>query len=132
MAIKVRYYYHDGGDCFKQGEELTIKNRKIYLGAENSSTVKHFGFFYDDTSMLINSKRKDNIKKVEINRILTENAYRFGQNQYLIHMNWMQQQKLLWMFQRHWLQKSRNAIQLLILFIIIALARIGYSMIHNS
>ncbi|MBK7964446.1 MAG: hypothetical protein IPK10_03455 [Bacteroidetes bacterium] len=131
MSIKVKYYYHDGGDCFKPGEVLTIKNRKIYLNAENNSTVKHFSFFYDDTSMLINSKQNDNIKKVQINRILTENAYRFGQNQYLIHMNWMQQQKLLWMFQRHWLQQSRNAVQLLILFIIIALAGIGYSMIHH-
>ena len=70
-------------------------------------------------------------KKVQINRILTENAYRFGQNQYLIHMNWLQQQKLLWMFQRHWLQQSRNAVQLLILFIIIAIAGFGYNMIQH-
>jgi hypothetical protein len=132
MAIKVRYHYHDGGDCFKQGEVLTIKNRKIYAGTENNSEVKPFGFFYDDTSMVIKSKLKDDIKKVQINRILTENAYRFGQNQYLIHMNWIQRQKLLWMFQRHWLQQSGNAKQLLIIFVIIVLAGIGYNMIHLS
>ncbi len=135
MAIKVRFYYHNGGDHFIPGEKLTIKNCKIYLNEDKDSSFKPFGFFYDDTSMEINAKNtssRSNIRKVQINRILTENAYRFGQNQYLIHMNWLQQQKLLWMFQRHWLQQSKNAVQLLILFIIIAIAVFGYNMIQQS
>lgn len=132
MSIKVIYYHHTNGVGFQKGEELTIKNKKIYLNSERSSSFKQFGFFYDDTSMQINTKQSNNkLKKVQINRILTENVYHFGQNQYLVHMNWLQRQKLLWMFQRHWLQKSHNTIQIIIIFIIIVLAGLGYNMLQQ-
>jgi len=132
MSIKVRYYYHDGGEHFKEGEVLTIRNHKIFLNTESKERPEHFEFFYDDTSMQIKTaRRKGEVKRVIINRILTENKYRFGQNQYLVHMNWYQKQKLIWMFDRHWLQQPHNSIQLIIIFIIIALAGIGYNMIHS-
>ncbi|MBL7922761.1 MAG: hypothetical protein JNL88_01040 [Bacteroidia bacterium] len=132
MAIRVKYYYHEGGKFFKVGGELLIKKRRIVPLGPNAVPNEESAFFYDDTDMqILYAESKNRINKIRINRILTESVYRFGQKQFLVHLNWLQQQRLNWMFHRHWLQQPRHTLQLIIFFIIIALAGIGITIIEH-
>jgi hypothetical protein len=134
--MRIRYYTSDGGDYFQRGGELMIAKRKLCKSQPESSRemktrLDPCSFSYDPIEMEILLGDKSRVRKTKVNYILTESRYGIGQQDYLVHLNWWAVQRLHWMFKRHWLQQPRNSIQLIILFIIIAIAGWGISVMES-
>lgn len=125
MKIRTKYYFHDKGKYFEYGGRLQLQARQIVrLGNKLLDSARPF--YYDDTDFEITYERGNEKLKVEVNRILTEATYNKSQKEYLVRLSWFQQQKLLWMFNRHWLQQPGNTIHLVIAMLIIGMAFLGF------
>lgn len=132
MRIKTKYYYHESGKYFKPGGELIVKERKILNNRNEEITPPAKAFYYDDTEVVINLKLEKKRVKVNVNRIFTESDYGNQQREYLVNLNWLQQQKLLLMFNRHWIQQPGNAKHLILVTIILLFAGVGLRIITHS
>jgi hypothetical protein len=131
MKIRARFYYHNKGKFFDYGGYMVLTNRSIErLG---SIPIEDEGrpFYYDDTSFSITCENKNKKYLIEINRIITESSYKTTQKEYLIKLNWLQKQKLIWMFRRHWLQQPGNVIHLVVAMLIISMAFLGFEFITH-
>jgi hypothetical protein len=134
--MRIRYYTSDGGDYFQRGGELLIAKRRLSksqsdFSREVKTRLEASSFSYDPIDMEILLCDKSKVRKTKVNFILTESRYGLGQQDYLVHLNWWNLQLLHWMFKRHWLQQPRNSIQLIIIFIIIAIAGWGISVMES-
>ena len=134
--MRIRFYTSDGGDYFQRGGDLLISKRKLsrfqaYQISDTASAKDACGFSYDPIEMEILLGDGTRVRKTKVNYILTESRYGIGQQDYLVHLNWWKLQRLNWMFKRHWLQQPRNSIQLIIIFIIIAIAGWGISVMES-
>ena len=131
MTIKTRFYYHDKGNYFVYGGWLVMKKRQLVKLGNIPIETEGRPFFYDDTFYTIAYEHKSRKGAVNTNRIITEAAYTTSQREYLIKLNWFQQQKLLWMFRRQWLQQPGNMVHLIIIGVIMTLAIMGLEIITN-
>jgi hypothetical protein len=132
MKIRTRFYYHNKGRYFDYGGWMVIHNRM--LTSLGSLPVEEQGrsFYYDDTFYTITYEHKEQKGVLDANRIITESSYKTTQLEYLVKLNWVQQQKLRWMFRRHWLQQPGNMVHLFILGLIITLAFMGFELIQHT
>lgn len=113
MKIKTRYYHLQGKGGYGDGGKILLVNRKI-IPLDQSETPAR-AFYFNQTHLTISCERGDRLSKVDINRILTETEYARTQREYFVYLNWLQQQKLKWMFRKHWLQTRRAKLHLLLL-----------------
>ena len=122
MKINLKYYYASNGSYNRPEGELILKNRRVVSNGIDEFTERPRKFFFDETEMniqLVNENRK---LKVRVNGIITESDYSNTQREYFVQLSWLQRQKLLWMFKRHWLQQGTNFVHLLVaLFLFIAI-----------
>ncbi len=132
MKIKTKFYYLDKGKYFECGGQLVLDGKQIKkLGKLPIEEVGR-SFYYDDTHFEITCERENKRFKRDINRIITESSYKTTQREYLTRLTWLQQQKLLWMFKRHWLQQPGNIVHLFISILIISVAFVGFKFVLNS
>lgn len=109
-----------------------LKNRQIVHLGKLPLEEKARPFYYDDTFYTITYEDKQRKGLVDANKIITEAIYRTSQLEYLVKLNWVQQQKLLWMFRRHWLQQPGNVIHIAVLGIMVTLAFMGFDYISHK
>lgn len=114
MKINLKYYYASNGNYNRPEGELILKNRRVVSNGMDEFTDKPRKFFFDETDMNIQLVEVNRKSKVKVNGIITESDYSNTQREYLVQLSWMQRQKMLWMFKRHWLQQKSNFIHLLI------------------
>ncbi len=119
MKIKTRYYHHQSKGGYGDGGKILLVNRKIIPLDESENPAR--AFYFNQTHMTISCERGDRLSKVDINRILTETEYARTQREYLVYLNWLQQQKLKWMFRRHWLQNKKVKMNLILVAIFLML-----------
>ena len=132
MKIKTKYYYPEKGGFQGSEDYMILKDRHIIsLRNTRAKDEEVRPFYYDDTHYAIAYGLQEKKQKIVINRLITEAHYTTKQKEYLTRLTWMQQQKLLWMFKRHWLQQPGNMVHLLIVGIMITLALVGYEVINN-
>ena len=132
MKIKTKYYYAEKGGYQTSNQYMILKDRYI-IGLENqlNSTENGKPFYYDDTNYAINYGGENYKRTIVINKLITESQYTTKQREYLTRLTWFQQQKLLWMFKRHWLQQPGNMVHLLIAGLMVSLAFVGYGVINH-
>ncbi len=132
MKIKTKFYYLDKGKYFEYGGQLVLDGKQIKkLG---TLPIEEIGrsFYFDDTHFEITCERENKRFKRVINRIITESSYKTTQREYLARLTWLQQQKLLWIFKRHWLQQPGNIVHLFITILIISVAFVSFKFVLNS
>jgi hypothetical protein len=132
MRIKTRFYYHNKGKYFVYGGWMTMKGRHITNLGNMPVEPGGRSFYYDDTFYTIIFEHNDKVANLDANLIITEASYKTTQLEYLVKLSWFQQQKLRWMFKRHWLQQPGNMVHLVILGIIVTLAFMGFELIQHS
>lgn len=118
------YYYNDNIKAYSEGN-ISIKNRQFRLLVDSQAN-SYQNFYFDNINMSVNCLKGKEYSKVIVNRVITESEYGKHQKQYLVRLNWLQQQKLLWMFNRQWLQLSGNGIQVIILCLVVISAFAGF------
>ena len=121
MQIKVKYYYNGKSNYFDFGGYMILNKRRIVKLGETEISENGIPFYYDETDFVINYNDNGKRNKTTINRIITETHYKNSQGEYLIKLSWLQIQKLLWMFNSHWLQKAANSINLLLVLLLFSL-----------
>ena len=133
MKIKTRYFYAEKGKYHCGDDYMVLKNRQIISPLSKADEPKNTRpFYYDDTTYDIVYGSEEKKQKIEINRLITEAHYTTKQQEYLARLTWLQRQKLLWMFKRHWLQRPGNMIHLLIVGLMLTLAFAGYRIVHGG
>jgi hypothetical protein len=131
MRIRTRYYFHNKGKYYLFGGYMVIKDRQITrLGDTDLTPGK--SFYFDRTVHLITFEHNNRKGIVDANTIITESSYQAAQREFIVKLNWAQQQKISWMFKRHWLQRSTNIVHLAILFVLVTLAFMGIEFIHHK
>ncbi len=130
MKIKTKYYFAEEGKYRSGGDFMILQDRQILNPLnEPGGTRNSRPFYYDDTDYTIYHGDDDTREKVVINRLITDANYTIHQREYLTRLCWIQKQKLLWMFRRHWLQHSNIKLHFFILSLIVVIAFVGYGMI---
>ena len=129
MKIKIKYYYPDKGKFKSSDDQLILMNRHIF--SKEYALDEGKPFYYDDTYYDLTFEAREKKHRVVINRLITEANYTTKQKEYLTRLSWLQKQKLLWMFKRHWLQQPGNMLHLIIVSTIITLALVGYEIINT-
>ena len=132
MRIKTRFYYHNKGNYFVYGGWMVLKDRQIVHLDKLPLVEKARPFYYDDTFYTITYESKEKKRVLDANTIITEAVYRTSQLEYLVKLNWVQRQKLLWMFRSHWLQQPGNVIHIAILGIMVTLAFVGFDYMNHK
>jgi hypothetical protein len=132
MKIRTGFYYRKMGSNFLYGGTMVIADRKLVHLGDLPIEEKGKAFYYNDTCYTISYENSEAKRVLEANRIITEASYGKSQQEYLVKLNWCQQQKLLWMFNQHWLQQSGNMIHLIVLGLIISLAIFSFELIHHK
>ncbi|CAN5589928.1 hypothetical protein BH11BAC2_BH11BAC2_11300 [soil metagenome] len=127
MVIKSKFYFHDKGKFFEYGGILELSKRQIVKLGRVMLDSGHKTFCYDDTNFTITCEDSERKYKVAVNRIITDASDRTVQKEYLTKLGWWQQQKLLWMFKRHWLQQQSTKKHFVILLMIIS---VGYFLVN--
>lgn len=132
MKIKTKYYFPEKGKYQVADQYMILRDRHIVgLGNHADQKESKKQFYYDDTNYSIIYGPEEKKYKVVINRLITEADYTTTQKEYLTRLTWLQKQKLLWMFRRHWLQQPGTMMHLLIVSLMLTLALVGYEMINN-
>jgi hypothetical protein len=131
MQIRTRFYYHNKGRYFEYGGLMTIRNRIMVRLGDLPVEEGGRAFYFDDTFHTLTYQHQDKTATVDANCIITESRYKKDQNEYLVRLNWIQQQKLKWMFRRHWMQQPGNMVHLFILGAIVTLAFVGFELLQH-
>lgn len=132
MKIKTKYYFAEKGRYQGGNGYMILKDRQIINPADEPGGAKNARpFYYDDTNYAIVYGPEERKRKVVINRLITEADYTIKQQEYLARLTWLQKQKLLWMFKRHWLQQPGTMMHLLIAGLMLTLALVGYELINR-
>jgi hypothetical protein len=131
MQIKVKYYYSGNSKYFDCGGYMVLNKRRIVKLGENKISDEGIPFYFDDTDFVINYDYNGNKNKTSINRIFTEASYKNSQGEYLAKLTWLQSQKLIWMFNSHWLQQNGNLIQLSLFLVIFSLMFFGMGVLRS-
>ncbi len=132
MKIKTKFYYLDKGKYFEYGGQLVLDGKQIKKLGKLPIEEAGRSFYFDDTHFEITCEKENKRFKRVINRIITESSYKTSQREYLARLTWLQQQKLLWMFKRHWLQQPGNIVHLFITILIISVAFVSFKFVLNS
>lgn len=132
MKIKTKFYYLDKGKYFDYGGQLVLDGKQIKKLGNLPIEEEGRSFYFDDTHFEITCERENKRFKRVINRIITESSYKTTQREYLARLTWLQQQKLLWIFKRHWLQQPGNIVHLFITILIISVAFVSFKFVLNS
>ena len=131
MRIKTRFYYHGKGKYFEYGGWMVINNRSLVHLGNLPIEAEGRSIYFDDTFHTLTYEQNNKKETLDANIIITESSYKATQSEYMVKLSWMQQQKLKWMFRRHWLQQPGNMIHLVILGIIVSLAFMGFELIQH-
>ncbi|MEP7265144.1 MAG: hypothetical protein ABI772_11630 [Bacteroidota bacterium] len=131
MKIRTHFYYYNKGKHFVYGGTMVMQNRQLISLGELPVEPEGRPFYYDDTYHTFTYEHQDKKASLDANRIITESSYKTTQLEYLVKLNWIQQQKLLWMFRRHWMQQPGNMVHLVILGIIVTLAFMSFELIQS-
>ena len=132
MKIKTNFYYRKKGSNFLYGGTMIMANRKLVHVGDLPIDEKGKAFYFSDTYHTIFYENNEANGSLEANRIITEASYGTSQQEYLVKLNWAQQQKLLWMFNRHWLQQPGIVVHLIVLGLIVSLAFLSFELIHHK
>ena len=131
MRIRTRFYYQNKGGNYVYGGWMLLKNRQITQLGKLPLEDRGRRFYFDETYHTIHYSGRLKKGSVDANIIITEEDYRTSQAEYFVRLDYLQQQKLLWMFRRHWLQQPGNVVHIAILFLIITLAFVGFEYMHH-
>ncbi len=132
MKIKTKYYFAEKGRYQSGVNYMILKDRQIIDPSNEPGGIKNTRpFYYDDTNYAIVYGAEEKKQKVVINRLITEADYTINQQEYLARLTWLQKQKLLWMFRRHWLQQPGIMMHLFIVGLMLTLALVGYEIINR-
>ena len=115
MRIKRNFFTSSKGKFLESKGELVVKGRKISFREDKGDFSAPKSFYFDKTDINISYEVNDRKLMARVNGIITESEYGNNQREYLVQLNFLQRQKLLWMFQRHWLQRPSNILHLVIL-----------------
>lgn len=121
MKIKRNFFTSSKGKFLESKGELVVKGRKISFRGEKGDFSPPKSFYFDKTDISISYEVNDRKQMAKVNGIITESEYGSNQREYLVQLNFLQRQKLLWMFNRHWLQRPSNIVHLLILGILLGI-----------
>lgn len=121
MKIKRNFFTSSKGKFLESNGELVVKGRKISFRGEKGEFSNPKSFYFDKTDISISYEVNDRKQMARVNGIITESEYGSNQREYLVQLNFLQRQKLLWMFHRHWLQRPSNIVHLVILGILLGI-----------
>ena len=132
MKIKTKYYFAEKGVYQGSEEQMILEDRQIIsLGNHAENGEQKRPFYYDDTEYAITYELSDKKQTIVINKLITEANYTINQREYLAKLTWLQRQKLLWMFKRHWLQQPGNVLHLFIVGLMLTIAYIGFEVLNG-
>jgi hypothetical protein len=124
MKIKTRCYLLKQKVGYGEGGEILLENRRM-LPLDPMLKDEARPFYFDQANLTITCERGDKLSRVTINQILTEADYARDQREYLVYLNWVQQQKLHWMFRKHWLQSKEAKKHMIFLSVFLVLVFIA-------
>lgn len=121
MKIKRNFFTSSKGKFQESKGELMVRGRKISFREEKGDFSTPKSFYFDKTDISISYEANERKQRTRVNGIITESEYGSNQREYLVKLNFIQRQQLLWMFQRHWLQRPSNILHLVMLGILLGI-----------
>ena len=121
MSITLKYYKPNSEGFYESPGKMVITKRKAYFPDEGQSSSELSAYIYTPVSswIVIPQSNRKPIRR-QVNFTFNEQEYKVGQKEVVSRLNWIQKQKLKWMYRDHWLQQRGNWFHVVLITLIIS------------
>ena len=122
MSITIKYYKPNSEGFYESPGKMVVSKRQAYFPDEGQSVSELSYFNYSPiSSWILTSQPNRKLHRRLVNFTFIEQEYKVGQKEVFTHLNWIQKQKLKWMYDDHWIQNRGNRVHFIILSLIISI-----------